>query len=153
MESVWHALARVEYNRSKTSEFLIQTFHPEHTVFRSLLEPDRIYRIELSARQALSYPPYVYLARYLCGQAGASVAEREAKRVYREIKSALTNQPNQATLLPPIETHPPWHRGKYWYALIAKLPPESWPQTLIKLNQSFGDFWKIDPNPINLLQP
>ena len=153
IESAWHTLQRVEYHRRQNSVLLLQTFHPEHPLFRSLIEPDRIYRTELSARKSLLYPPYTYITRYLYGHASPQLAEREATLGYGTLQRMLTDAQSKAILLYPIETQPKFFRGKYWYTLVTKLPTDSWREILPKLNLAMPDLWKIDPNPINILQP
>lgn len=152
-ERVWHTLRYAEYMRSEKSSLLIQTFHPDHLVFRSLMEPDRLYRTELNDRSNNKYPPYTYIIRYLFGHKDPNTAAIEAKKVYNLIQNKLTTEQKSLILLPPIETQPKSYRGVYWQTLIVKASASEWPQELSWLNKNIPENWKVDPNPISLLQP
>lgn len=137
-ERAWHRIAEVQYKRSSDSRFFIQTFHPEHMLFRSLSEPDRFYRTELSGRKAFGYPPYAYLVRYI----------HDARDAF-----ALTDGSLSSILTPPVETHPKYSRGIYWQTRMARLSADAWQEELPMLNARVPQTWKIDPHPISLLAP
>ena len=152
-EHVWHTIQTVQYHRKADSQFFIQTFHSEHVVFRSLSEPDRFYRTDLNARRSYGYPPYRYLVRYLLGRGTESEVVREAKIMYTTLQNSLTNEQKTITLLPPIETQPRAYRRQFWQVMVAKLSAENWQEDLVWLNSQVPENWKVDPNPISLLQP
>ncbi len=53
----------------------------------------------------------------------------------------------------PIETHPRYLRGIFWYVFAVKTPLEIWQQEICFINSLIPENWKIDPNPISILNP
>lgn len=152
-DHVWHRIQEVLYRKNPAATFFIQTFHPASLVLRSLKEPDRFYRTELNSRQALGYPPYQYLVRYM--YAGPTFADTatEANKLFARLSQKLTTEQKSIILHRPIEMHPHYYRGAYWLVILARLPPLTWQQDITFLNTELSDGWKIDPNPISLLSP
>ncbi len=152
-EQVWQLIAEIQYCRKPDSHFLIQTRDPKQLILRSLSEPDRFYRTELNTRQKLSYPPYVYLVRYIGGGLNAQTSWKEAQKVAESIQSILTKGQKKGTVTGPIELQPKYFKGKFWYGIIVKLEYKNWQQDVCDINMIIPAHWKIDPNPENLLQP
>ena len=153
-EEAWHHIAEVQYRSRESSEFLLQTFTPSHLVYRSLTEPDRFYRTHLNLRRTLDYPPYTTLVRYFYGHPDAAVAKKQVERLQSVLQSGLTEGHFEGTLGDPIEMHPRYFRGKFWYSILVRLPIESWKKDLPKLNRLIPSTgWKVDPNPISILSP
>lgn len=152
-ERVWHQIAFALHKRRRDSKFFIQTFHPEHIVLRSCVDPDRFYRTELSGRKTFGYPPYTYLVRYLCGKSGPDEAKREANQLHTALSSLLTRSGKKIILMDPMEAQPKFHRGQYWYILVAKFDRATRQDDLVWLNSYIPDSWKIDPHPTSLLTP
>ena len=152
-EEVWHLIHEVLYRKQADAKFIIQAFEKTNLICRTLTEPDRFYRTTLNSRRALGYPPYLYLTRYFYGNLNAMVAQKEAQRVAADIRQGLTKSQKKIILLGPIEMHPKFYRGQFWYEIIAKLPADAWQENLKFLNQFIPENWKIDPNPISILSP
>jgi primosomal protein N' (replication factor Y) len=152
-ERAWHLIAEAQYRLPKHARMFLQTFNPDHHLFRSLKEPDRWYRMELSTRKTLGYPPYTFLTRALIGKPLEVDAAREAAERAKAVQAILTETKKPIILHPPIETHPKRLRGAYVQALIARLRSDRWQEDLPWLNAQFPDDWKIDPNPLSLLAP
>ncbi|MBI5728487.1 MAG: primosomal protein N' [Candidatus Magasanikbacteria bacterium] len=153
VEEVWQLIAEVQYRRAGAANVYIQTFHPEHLVFRSLAEPDRLYRTELNARRALQYPPYTYAVRYLIPNNDERRGLAEAKNVAEKLRRLLTDAKKNVNIMNPVSMQPTFYRQKFWHVLIALLPLETWPDDLVFLNKNVPAFWKIDPHPISFLSP
>ncbi|MBI2436900.1 MAG: primosomal protein N' [Candidatus Magasanikbacteria bacterium] len=152
-EHIWHLIAESQYRRSEQSIFYIQTRNPEHILFKSLGEPDRLYRTELGKRQKLGYPPYVQLARFFYGNYSNFTAQQAADIVFEHVALRLTKTQKNAILLGPFEMQPRFFRNKYWYGFLAKLSNETWTTDILSINQELEIGWKVDPNPISLLSP
>lgn len=152
-EHVWQLLTEIQYCRQPGTEFLIQTRDPKHLILRSLSEPDRFYRTELNTRQKLGYPPYTFLIRYVHCALNAQAGWDEATKVAKTIETVLTKGQKKGTVTGPIELHPKYFKGKFWYGIIVKLEYKNWQQDVIDINMIIPAHWKIDPNPENLLQP
>lgn len=151
IERVWHLIETVQYHRQKESVFLIQTVHPEHLLFRSLREPDRLYRTDLASRKSLGYPPYAYLVRYIIENRDADDVKKTSASAHIALQRRLTEEKKRIILHPPIETHPAWYRGAHRRVMIARLLPDRFHKDLPWLNSQFSDEWGIDPNPVSLL--
>ncbi len=154
-ENVWQLIREIQHrsNNQDKSKIIIQTFHPDHLVFKGLNEPDRFYRTELNSRKKLGYPPYRYLVRYFYGDINQERAKKESEKFYASLKEQLTAGKIDAILTYPIEMQPRYYRGRYWYALVAKLSPDTWQEDLERMNERVPGNWKVDPNPISLLSP
>lgn len=153
VERAWHLIEETRYRLPTDGQLIIQTFNPDHHLFRSLKEPDRLYRTELSTRKTLGYPPYAYLTRAILGKASETDAAREAAELAKAVSALLTEAKKPIILHPPIETHPKRLRGLYSHVLVARLEIHRWQEDLPWLNAQFPDEWKIDPNPLSLLAP
>ena len=152
-EHLWHKIAEVQYYRSTDSQFLIQTFEPNHLIFRSQSEPDRFYRTDLNARRSLGYPPYSTLVRYIYGHPDKSETQKHANALYQLLENKLTTQQKNSIITAPIDMHPNFFRRLHWTAIIVRLPTEHREKQLVWLNQFVPPRWKIDPNPSSLLSP
>lgn len=153
MESVWHTIKRFDTLLPSDAMLQIQTNNPDHLVLRSLREPERLYRTDLSARKEFHMPPYGMLVRLNGSGATEFAAEKEAERVYSMLERTLTDKRLSATLTYPIPTSPTFYRGKYWYTILAKLDKENWKQDLSVLLQHLPSNWKVDVSPQSLLSP
>lgn len=152
-ERVWQTIQEILYRQTRPADFLIQTFDPRHLIFRSLNEPDRFYRTELNHRRALGYPPYQFLGRYFFGHPDMNTAKKDGEKNLTLIQQNLTKNKRRVKISALIEMHPRWYRGSFWYTIIARFDPSTWPEDLTWINQNLPGQWKIDPNPISLLTP
>lgn len=152
-ENVWQLIQEIQHARREDSTFLIQTYNPKHLICRSLREPDRFYRTELSTRKTLLYPPYIFLVRYFGGNLEANRGLKEAEEVREKIEDILTKNSKTGTLTGPIELQPKYFKGKFWYGIIIKLEAQNRFLILSEMNSIIPSHWKIDPNPKYLLQP
>lgn len=148
-EHLWHLIQEALYRKNEDANVYIQTSKPDHVLFRSLAEPDRFYRTDLNFRRALGYPPYNYLVRYFYGDQNQLNAKKTAEALYH----ALTRELKSSIIHPPLEMHPRYYRGQYWYLIMVKLDAKKWYTELTALNKFIPSTWKVDPNPISLLSP
>lgn len=152
-EHVWQLIQTVHFNRNPNTQFFIQTSNPKHYIFRSLFEPDRFYRTTLNSRQKLGYPPYSHLLRYTFCHPFARIAEEEAKRVTNLLNDRLTKSGKTGILTGPYELQPKYYRGKYWYGIMIKFQGNNWQEDILAFNANIPAGWKIDINPLSLLNP
>lgn len=152
-ERVWHKIQEIQFRKNIDAKLILCTNHTEHTIFKSILEPDRLYRTDLNSRQKANYPPYCCLVKYFYGNFSQKEAFDEAVQTSKKIQTGLTKAGIKATLIGPIEMYPNYYRKKYWYAIIIKFDMESWDQDVKIVNSLMPDSWKIDLNPISLLSP
>ena len=152
-EHVWQLIHEALFRKKKDAAFYVQTHAPDHIVLRSLREPDRFYRTDLQARKLVGLPPYSYIARYLVGHKSRERAKLSAETFFHKMSNILTNEAKPLTLEGPFETQPPFYRNVFWYTILAKFDPVGWPDDLAWLNHHVPPEWKVDPNPLSLLQP
>ena len=161
-ERMRHAMQEVLFRKRPSASFFIQTFTPDHPLFRSFTDPDRWYRTDLSHRRTLHYPPYAYLVRYMVGAPEKKEAEQKARRLFQALTSVLTlhqngtgltEQKSLGILYSPVEMQPQFFRNTYWYVILLKADPTQWQTLLPALNGHVPDDVRIDPNPIHLFQP
>lgn len=145
-EQVWHLIQKSIHAKQADAELIIQTRIPDHVVFRSLGEPDRFYRTELSQRRQPQYPPYSYLARYYCLRSDGK--EHEYETVRENIRIALTTMPFSCTLTSLFELgSPAMPNAARGFAIKF----ETFNTDVLKhINALIPDTWKIDPNPLTL---
>jgi len=153
LENIWHTIAEVEYYRTESSQFYIQTANPEHTLFKSLGEKDRVYRTDLNTRKKLALFPYQYIVKYYCGADSEIKAKNLAEQTVRNLNSALTKLDKNATILGPYEMQPKYFRRQYWWGFALKIADKNPLSTIKQINQYIPGNFKIDPNPISLLSP
>jgi primosomal protein N' len=131
----------------------IQSYQTDHILFRSLQEPERLYRSDLRARQAVHMPPYTKLVRLSTGKPTLFAAETEGTRVYQMIERILTEHHISGIVSNPFTPSPTFYRGQHWISILIKLSPESWQTDIKTLLAHIPSQWKIDISPQSLLAP
>lgn len=153
VENVWHSIQEIQFHRTDDSSFYIQTSKPDHTIFKSLGEKDRIYRTDLGNRLLLGLFPYKYIVKYYYGSEEESQSKLQIKEATNSISSALTKIAKDVTILGPYEMQPKYFRRKYYYGFALKIAENNPFLVIRQINQQLPNNFKIDPNPINLLSP
>lgn len=141
----WHRLADLRFWLPTNSSLYIQTRKPDHGFYQSLANPTQFYRTELANRQALGYPPYTYLTRFLCG----ADSEKAALNKAQILKNKLTTGAKNRIVQGPIPLVPMLARGQYWAAVLVRFETPSWIELEQTIEQTTPDTI-IDPNPISL---
>ena len=152
-EELWHTIQDIHYNKRGDATLIIQSRDPKHLVLKSLAEPDRFYRTDLNHRMHLQYPPYTYLVRYFYGHANLNEAKTVMETSVKILKHRILEQQKNIILSDSFDMHPHYFRGRYWFAVLARLKIDLWQEDLIWLNAHIPQTWKIDPNPISVLSP
>jgi len=80
---------------------IIQTYHPEHYVFRNLINQDYqgFYDEEAAARQTLGYPPFTRLALVRLSGPDEALVAREAARLGETARDLVRRDPELASRL------------------------------------------------------
>lgn len=131
--------------RDKPSQAFIQTYSPEHPAIVAAAEHafDRFASAELTERQSLQYPPYVYLLKLHCTLATPQAAQRKANEAMELIKTNAGIQ-----VLGPAPAFAERLHGKYHWQIIIKAKDR---QKLVSIAKILPAGWTIDLDPINLL--
>ena len=152
-ERVWHKIREIQYRKNPNAVLILSANQTANAIFKSLLEPDRMYRIDLNARRKADYPPYRRIVKFFYGNPDRKITESEATALAERLKTELTKMKNESILIYPIEMHPFYYRGRYWQAIIIKFATSVTDREIADINRVVPDSWKIDFNPISLLSP
>ncbi len=152
-ERVWHTIKEIQYNMQPGASFLIQTMNPEHPLFVHLNDTEGFFTHIEKQRFALQYPPYTYLVRYFYGDRDEKKAQQEAEKAQQILENLLTNDLKCAIIDSCYPMHPKYFRGKYWYAILVKLPKKTWHKDIVAINNLLPRTWKIDPHPTTIFRP
>lgn len=144
---VWYRHHTMLYKSRPDCQWYIQTKHPEHVFFRSLIEPDRWYRTELQARKSLPYPPYAYALRCLIADKSEATAQKKAQTAYTRLYTDLTIRRACHTISRPYPLDPAIHRGQYVMAIRLIVHLQEWPSVVSYINNVLSDDWHLDPRP------
>lgn len=149
-ENLWQLLRDALYRINNQASVVIQTSHPEHPIFASLSTPEKFYEEELKQRKLLKYPPYCFLLRFFYGHANNQTALTEISKTTAKIKE-LTKAEKEVIISNPLPFTPLFWDNKYWYVGIVKLPLAKYKQLIKQIDKIIPEYFKTDPNPINLL--
>jgi len=149
-DELWQAIHDARYKLPPESKLIIQTAHPEHPVFQSLIKPEKFYEVELAQRQALGYPPFNFLLKIFCGFAAAATATNEAKKM-RDLLVRLTKNNPDIKISPPLEMSPFYHKNRYWQTILIKINYRNYKQPTKLIVSLLPAPWKADPNPNTIL--
>jgi primosomal protein N' (replication factor Y) len=159
-EQVWDLIQEVQYVRKENSKFLLQTFSPDHFVFKSLSEPDRFYRMDLNSSAKLNYPPYSFIVKYMLGNTSENKTISQSEELAEKLLFKLTKIPKNCKILGPLESSPKFYRNKYWRIVLLKITLNETAESRYNVYTSISDINKdipnelrIDPNPLSLLSP
>ncbi|MDX1607812.1 MAG: primosomal protein N' [Candidatus Spechtbacterales bacterium] len=172
-ERVFELLWRLKNITSK--KVLIQTYHPELSVFTSINENsfENFYNDELKKRQLFKWPPYSQLIKLTYRHKNAATAEQTALTLRQKLETQINNidiegklqittgkdNKNRAIanvqILGPAPGYTPKINGEYiWYILI-KWPKDKkgvikYLQARNKLLNVVPTDWEINVDPIDI---
>jgi primosomal protein N' (replication factor Y) len=149
-EQVWQQLRNAQFNLPSNSSLVIQTDHPEHTLFAHLFDPQTFYAQQIAERRALGYPPFKFLLKLYYGSPDRNAVTTETERM-RQYLDDLTKTYPDITIRGPWEALPAYHNGQYWNVLLVKMNYENYKKTTKAITAQLPDAWKIDPNPNSIL--
>lgn len=149
VERLWLQMREALYRLPLGGSLLVQTNHPEHPIFQALPEPALLYSEEIKQRKLLKYPPYRYLLKIGYGHESETVAQEEAAKAYRAINELTKSDPD-CTISSPFSYTPPFQKGRYWQAMLIKLPLRAYKKYWKQIVTLLPDTWKVDPNPLTI---
>ncbi len=141
----WNRLADLRFWLPPTTPLYVQTRKSDHSFYQSLSQPSTLYQTELTTRQALHYPPFIFLTRFLCSGATEAAAITAAQI----LKNKLTKEPKNRIVQGPIPLVPVLARGEYWAAVLVRFDNPPWDALEHAISQTNANTI-IDPNPVSL---
>jgi len=150
LEQAWYFLRDAEFRLSQNTEFIIQTFEPNHLLFRSLLKPELFYTTELKHREKFLYPPFSLLIKVSFGGTSLSQAHFEAEKLYTFLFQLTKNNPD-IKITSPSDTSPAFYKQRYWKVIIIKITALNRLRIAKKILATIPENWKIDINPQTIL--
>jgi primosomal protein N' (replication factor Y) len=130
----------------RPGQIFIQTYTPEHPAIlaASTGDYDRFAQSELAERQALRYPPYVYLLKLTVAMKSSDAAKSEAQAFSTTLRSR-----SGLTIIGPAPAFIETRGGLYHWVTTIKSSSRS-PLVDVAMNLP-GPHWTADLDPINLL--
>jgi len=127
--------------REKQGNMLIQTFFPEHEVFKAVKNHDyeEFYQREIAERKKFQNPPFSFLVRLTYENKDEQAAEKEAEM----LAGTLTKK--KVEVLGPSPAFCYKKRNMYRWNILLKLKNH----TEVPFD-SIPDTWDIDVNPLTL---
>jgi primosomal protein N' (replication factor Y) len=149
-ETVWQMINEARYRMPESAELIIQTSHPEHSLFANLTDPTLFYDSELKERKMFGYPPFSYLLKLFFPHPNKEEAILAGNNLYNTLRQ-LTKPEELIKITPPQAFFPAIQRGFYWQTIIIKLPLARYKELTKLLLKHVPNTWKVDPNPNTLL--
>ncbi len=147
-ERVWHQIHDAHYRLHPTARLIIQTAHPDHSVFRHFFKPQLFYQTELKQRYELRYPPYSFLIKIFAKFMSLEAADLESQKIYEQL-IRLTKNDKNITIIPTQEKK---NSTGIWKIITIKIAhPSPLPPRITYLN-FLPSNWKVDPHPNSLLR-
>jgi primosomal protein N' (replication factor Y) len=116
-----HQVAGRAGREQKQGQVLLQTYHPDHPLFKAIKEYNRdaFYQCELQERQGQHFPPFGYLAAVILSGLDGPAVERYAYLLART--APITSE---ITVLGPVPAPIARLKGRYrWRFLIKSTKP------------------------------
>lgn len=125
---------------------IVQSYDPDNIVIKTALERDfeSFYKYTLKQRQLFRFPPYSYLAQFICKRATKDGAEGAAKK----LRKLFIGQNKKAEIIGPAPSFYEKRGGQYYWQLVVKSKNR---KDLVALAKIVPSNWSIDLDPINLL--
>ncbi|PIS05032.1 MAG: primosomal protein N' [Candidatus Buchananbacteria bacterium CG10_big_fil_rev_8_21_14_0_10_42_9] len=141
-EIVRHAVKELEM--LTTNSFIIQTYNPDHPVWKNLGREKKFQADELKNRKALRYPPFGRIVKLTCQGYKMPEVNTQAKNIAQKIKNAVP----EIEVLGPMPEYRQKTRGRYRLSLVIKTDAKNKLDQVMKL---VPDDWLIDIDAERLL--
>ncbi len=127
---------------------VLQTYQPDHYAIRAAANHDyeAFYQQESRLRRDLGYPPFRRLTRLVVQHTSEDSARREAERMAKLLRTAITRSEARADLIGPAPCYFTRLRGDYRWQVVLRAQD---PKSLIPAEVPQG--WSIDVDPVTLL--
>ncbi|MCK8058050.1 MULTISPECIES: primosomal protein N' [unclassified Fusibacter] len=133
----------------KTGRVIIQTFQPDHDLFKYLLKHDTagFASEEKRMRDLLGYPPYGMLNVIRVSAENQNVCQRQSQKIYEFYQQVFKKHGIDATVYPPNRPHYAKIKNKYRYQLVIKSTPQGYAQMVRMLYNGIikNKYQLIDP--------
>lgn len=150
-EQLRHRLRQLQFFLPSQAELYVQS-ETEHPLLNTITTTETWYNEQLRDRQALGYPPYAYLIRYLIPGKTPAEALNQATACIKHLQRALTISRKKASIQGPLPLNTRW-QNQDWQVFLAKTTEPDIVATVTWFNQYLGTKVKVDPNPISLTSP
>ncbi len=147
-ERIWHQIHDARYRMNPNSELIVQTAHPNHSIFQHFFKPQLFYQTELKQRSLLRYPPYSFLIKIFAKFLSYEAANTESQKIYNEL-IRLTQSEKNITITPTQEKK---NRTGVWKIITLKIAHNTALPPLITFLSFLPSNWKVDPHPSTLLR-
>jgi primosomal protein N' (replication factor Y) (superfamily II helicase) len=130
----------------RPGQVIIQTYSPSHPAIKAAAKHDytSFATTELSQRQLLSYPPFIYLLKLSCKSSTSVLSQSKAMKLAEELKKQA-----HLSVLGPAPAFIERTESSFCWHLIVKAKKRS---SLVDIVQKLPDSsWTADLDPINLL--
>ncbi len=131
------------------SHILLQTFHPQNTLFRHVQEHtyEKFYEDELAARRSLAYPPFSRLVKLTFRHADNEKAFHAARVLSERLKMAIARLgfAQSVFILGPSPAAVAREKNLYFYHILLKITDRT--QRLDAILKFVPSNWLIDVNP------
>ena len=151
-EKVFQTLTQVAGRAGRSSrggKVVLQTFMPDHYAIQCASRHDvnGFYKLELSYRKRLGYPPYERLARLEFRHVDPLKAEEESRKIANRLKVELeAGRYPQTELIGPVPCFFARENGEYRWQIVLRGPnPDPF------LRDMKLPYWRVEIDPINLL--
>ncbi len=152
-EKAWQDLMQISGRVSRPGAIfpgtvIIQTYHPENKLFKSVSEKNYInfYEQELSDRKILSYPPFNKIAKLIFQDYNKKKVDLETEKVYQ----LLIFADNRLKVTAPQDCFSAKIKGKFRKQLIIKFD-SFLEKKIAAILGSLSSGWIVDIDPISII--
>ncbi|MEK7603021.1 MAG: primosomal protein N', partial [Patescibacteria group bacterium] len=130
------------------AEIFIQTYHPNSKAINFACQNDYndFYHWQLSERQQYLYPPFVYLLKLTTEAKTRKTVQSRANQLYYNITS--DGEFNKVIVSEPSPMYIEQLAGKFRWQLVIRSKQR---KILVKIKHRYGDKWRAEFDPVNLL--
>ncbi len=125
---------------------IIQSYDPSGIIIQAAVKKDwrLFYKHVLAQRQMFRFPPYSYLAQFVCRRASAKSAEAAGMR----LRQIFLDQRKPVEVIGPAPAFYAKRGGNYYWQVVLKSKDR---KHLVELAKLVPANWSVDLDPTNLL--
>lgn len=130
------------------SSVIVQTYQPQHVAVTAGIAQDypTFYEDTLQERQRTNFPPFCYLARFMCSYKTEAAAIKNSRAL---LKTLRLHASTDITFFGPAPAFYEKQHGSYRWHIIAKSPSRTNLGALVEHLPS--SHWQFELDPLNLL--
>lgn len=140
-------VGRVGRNHHESS-VIVQSYQPQHIAVTAGIAQDyqTLYQETIMDRQRSNFPPFCYLARFMCTYKTEAAAVKNSRALLKTLRSHASSD---ITFFGPAPAFYEKQHGTYRWHIIAKSPSRSSLGAIVKYLPS--SHWQFELDPLNLL--